>query len=376
MQARRRQRPPRILLHYPVLNTGGAERSTLRLLRGLADRGCEVHLVLSVRGGRLEPEIDPRVVVHHLRDMVGVFPARIGGIGDAGRFVIAAVKWSWGHVQEEWRSRRFANMRMDAAIAGLAGMSPRFICRAVAARKRFVFIRNDPAVDTRGRWAARIRDFHTRIDGYICVSAFVEDAMASAFPAIRKKLVTIYNLLAPEQMRQGLNAGIHPFGDAPGVIRLLSVCRLEESQKALLRMVEVHRRLLDAGLPHEWHVLGDGPDRGMLEQAIEAQGVAETFKLHGSITNPFPYYKHADICAVLSRFEGLCGVVNEARVLERPVIATRFAGVVEQIDDGVNGLIVEQDVDAICAGLASLLRDAGLRERLGAGRLSAGIAGR
>lgn len=359
--------PPRILLHYPVLNTGGAERSTLRLLSALVDRGCEVHLVLSVRGGRLEPEIDPRVVVHHLRDTAGTFPARVGGIGDAGRFVLAAMKWSWGHLQEEWRLRVFANMPMDAAIAGLAGMSPRFICRAVPARRRFVFIRNDPAVDTGGRWAARIRDFHPRIDAYICVSAFVEDAMASAFPAIREKLVTIYNLLAPEQMRARAVDAPSPFGDVPGVPRILSVCRLEESQKALLRMVDVHRRLLDAGLPHEWHVLGDGPDRGMLEQAVEAQGVSQTFKLHGSIANPFPYYKHADICAVLSRFEGLCGVVNEARVLERPVIATRFAGVEEQIDSGVNGLIVEQDVPAICDGLASLLGDAGLRERLAHG---------
>lgn len=359
--------PLRILLHYPVLNTGGAERSTLRLLSALADRGCELHLVLSVRGGRLEPEIDPRVIVHHLRDTVGTFPEQVGGIGDAGRFVLAAMKWSWGHAQQAWRSRRFANMPMDAAIAGLAGMSPRFICNYVVARKRFVFIRNDPAVDTRGRWGARIRDFHRRIDAYICVSAFVKDAMASAFPSIREKLVTVYNLLVPEQMRARALGAPSPFDGEPGALRVLSVCRLEESQKALLRMVDVHHRVLGAGLPHEWHVLGDGPDREMLEQAIQAHGVSQTFKLHGPVTNPFPYYKHADICAVLSRFEGLCGVVNEARVLERPVIATRFSGVEEQIDSGANGLIVEQDVDAICDGLALLIRDAGLRERLAQG---------
>ena len=69
----------KILLHYPVLNAGGAERSTLRLLTALVDRGCEVHLVLTVAGGRLEHEIDPRVVVHHLRDTVGAFPAQGSG---------------------------------------------------------------------------------------------------------------------------------------------------------------------------------------------------------------------------------------------------------------------------------------------------------
>ena len=359
--------PPRILLHYPVLNTGGAERSTLRLLAALADRGCELHLVLTVKGGRLEPQIDPRVIVHHLRDTVGDIPARVTGIRDAWRLAIGRVKWSWGHLQQAWRSRRFAHKQFDAAIAGLAGMSPHFICNAVDARRRFVFVRNDPGVDVRGRWAARIRDFHQQVDAYICVSAFVESAMASAFPSIRDKLVTIYNLLAPEQMLAKASGASSPFGDAPGVIRVLSVCRLQESQKALLRMADVHCRLLDAGLPHEWHILGDGPDRVLLENAVEERGVSATFKLHGSIDNPFPYYKHADVCAVLSRYEGLCGVVNEARVLCRPVIATRFAGVEEQIQSGVNGLIVEQDVDAICDGMASLLRDAGLRERLAQG---------
>lgn len=132
-------------------------------------------------------------------------------------------------------------------------------------------------------------------------------------------------------------------------------------------MVEAHRRLLDGGLAHEWHVLGDGPDRRLLETAIAANGVKDSFILHGSVANPFPWYKHADICAVLSRYEGLCGVVNEARVLERPVIATRFSGIEEQIEDGVNGLIVEQDVDAICAGLSRLMQDPSLRERLAKG---------
>ena len=49
------------------------------------------------------------------------------------------------------------------------------------------------------------------------------------------------------------------------------------------------------------------------------------------------------------------------------MIATRFSGFYEQIDSCANGLIVEQDVDAICDGLALLIRDAGLRERLAQG---------
>ncbi len=359
--------PLRILLHYPVLNTGGAERSTLRLLAGLADRGCEVHLVLMVKGGRLEPQIDPRVHVHHLRDTVGHVPARVSGFGDAFRVMTERVKWSWGRLQQAWRSRHFARMHVDAAICGSTGLSPGFVCNVLDARRRFVFVRSDPRMVGDTRWGKNVHRFHRSIDAYLCVSESVKRSMQVVYPELAGKCVTAYNLLDAGAMWARSEGDVDPFAEYRGVPCVLSVCRLQEVSKGLRRMVEVHRRLLDAGVLHTWHVLGDGPDLDLLKRAIDEHGVAATFKLHGSIANPFPYYRHADLCAVLSRYEGLCGVVNEARVLERPVIATRFSGIEEQIENGVNGMIVEQDVDAICKGLATLIGDAGLRERLAKG---------
>lgn len=357
----------RLLFHYPVLNRGGAEKSMLRLMAGLVRAGCDVHLVLTRAGGSLEREIDRRITVHYLRDAWTAFPLLERRRYRALAFPVRVGAWLFGRLQEAWRRRRFRGLVFDAAATGLGGLSPAFICDHVNARRRFAFIRNDPVADRSGRWAANILQYGDCMDGYICVSHYVRRAMGEVFPKIASKLVTIYNLFDPDAMREKASTSSNPFLVESQVLRVLSVCRLQEASKALLRMVEVHRRLLGAGLHHEWHVLGDGSDRALLETAIRNAGVADTFVLHGAVANPFPYYKYADICAVLSRYEGLCGVVNEARVLERPVIATRFAGIHEQIESGVNGLIVEQDVDAICAGMTSLLEDAELRERLAKG---------
>ncbi|MEO7917186.1 MAG: glycosyltransferase, partial [Dokdonella sp.] len=272
-----------------------------------------------------------------------------------------------GRSQEAWRRRRIRLGDFDAAICGSAGLSPDFICNSVSANKRFVFVRNDPSLVADRRWAENVRNFHNDIDAYLCVSHSVKNSMQARYPQVRHKCVTSYNLLNVEEMRAKANGRSDPFGNDKGLPRVLSVCRLQEVSKALLRMVEVHRQLLNRDIPHEWHVLGDGPDRALIERAIVDHGVTATFKLHGAIANPFPYYKHADICAVLSRYEGLCGVVNEARVLKRPVLATRFAGIKEQIVSGVNGLIVEQDVDSICEGMASMIQDPAFCERLANG---------
>lgn len=354
---------PKLLIHYTALNRGGAEQSLLRLMSGLVHRGCEVHLVLTVSGGDLEPDIDPAVVVHHLRRSK-LTPRRRGLVSSIARIL----GWASGRWQERKSRLRFRKMQFDAAFVGRAGMPHDFVMKTVVARSRFVFVRNDPAVDIGGRWAANIARYHQRVDRYICVSGYVQEAMSARFPEISQKLTTIYNLIQPERMRERSVDAIALFTPAlPIGPRVLSVCRLQESQKALLRMVEVHHRLLSKGVFHTWHVLGEGPDRSLLEQAIEAHGVGDSFIVHGAISNPFPWYAQADLVAVLSRYEGLCGVVNEARVLERPVIATRFSGIDEQIESGVNGLIVEQDEEAIVEGMATLLRDSALRERLAHG---------
>lgn len=362
------RKAPRLLFHYSILNRGGAEKSLLRLMRGLEDRGCEIHLVLTSPGGALESDLGPRIHVHHLRKISALGAKSKGWLAHPLALPVRAARWLVARMQEIPGRRRLSDMSFDAAFVGSAGLSPEFICNVVKARRRFVFVRNDPqSADHGGRWTANIRRFHARIDAYVCVSKYVRDALAARFPEIADKAVCIYNLLDAQTMRDKAAGQPNPFHGDEGVVRVLTVCRLQEVSKGLLRMVEVHRRLLDAGLHHVWHVLGDGPDRALLERAIVKHDVSATFRLHGAVENPFPYYKHADFCAVLSRYEGLCGVVNEARVMERPVIATRFSGIGEQLESGVNGLIVEQDEDAICEGMAVLIRDAALRERLARG---------
>ncbi len=355
----------RVLVHYSVLNRGGAERSILRLLSGLAERSCTVELVLTSAGGALEEEIDPRVTVHHLRTI------RTWNRGGTQENVLSrlgfAAKWFLARMQESWRRRAFRSVAYDVAICGSSGLSPGFICNAVQAKRRFVFVRSDPAQVKDPRWREGVQRFSGRIDGYLCVSEFVRRSMQATYPAIRDKCLTSYNLINAAQIRERAMEHGSPFPPGNGKLRVLSVCRLQEASKALMRMVEVHRRLLESGVDHEWHVLGDGADRPLLEYAIQSNGVGESLLLHGAVTNPYPWYRHADICAVLSRYEGLCGVVNEARVLERPVIATRFAGIEEQITTEVNGLIVEQSVDAICTGMKRLLQEPELRQRLANG---------
>jgi type III pantothenate kinase len=65
------------------------------------------------------------------------------------------------------------------------------------------------------------------------------------------------------------------------------------------------------------------------------------------------------------------GVTLEAMALGKPVVGTAIGGTVEQIEDGVSGLLVPpNDPDAMAAALKKLLDDPALRLRMGqAGRV-------
>ena len=77
------------------------------------------------------------------------------------------------------------------------------------------------------------------------------------------------------------------------------------------------------------------------------------------------YYKLFDIKVLASTMEGLSQSLLEAMALGVPVVATAFAGNLDLIDDGENGLLFEDgDVEKLAACIEKLRKDQHLRNRL------------
>lgn len=333
--------------------------SLLRLMSSLADRGWKVDLLLTTGGGSLESAIDPRVRVRYLRGRAAGsrFKAarglgRVGAMGDA-------LVYGYARIQALVRGSVYLLRRYDAAAASLTGMSNFFVRRIVRARVRLHWIRSDlTGCDPTGRIARSFRRTHARIDHYICVSETARRSLVERVPGVAHKAHVIYNLLRPEDMRLRVEAADSPFtGVCASIPKVVTVCRLNDRAKALRRMVSIHRRLAAEGLDFYWFVVGDGPDRAMIEREADDAGLSHRFLLVGHEPNPFRYYAHADLVAMVSYYEGLPGVVNEAKVTGLPVLATRVSGIEEQLIDGVSGRIVENDEEAILDGLRELLTE-------------------
>jgi glycosyltransferase involved in cell wall biosynthesis len=84
-------------------------------------------------------------------------------------------------------------------------------------------------------------------------------------------------------------------------------------------------------------------------------GIEHEVILLGFCINPYPYIKHCDIYVQPSRHEGYCTTITEARILKKPIVATRVSGVSEQIKDMITGRIAEISVESIAGTLSELI---------------------
>ena len=153
------------------------------------------------------------------------------------------------------------------------------------------------------------------------------------------------------------------FRPDPAFVTLVTAARLQNSHKGIDRAVKALYRLKQDGFAVKWYVFGEGSDRSTIEAMIEEYGLQDDFFLMGNRLNVYPYLAKADLYVMVSRYEGKPIAVTEAQILGLPVITTRYASASEQVEDGVTGLVVENNDNAIYEGLVRAIRCPELLER-------------
>ena len=126
------------------------------------------------------------------------------------------------------------------------------------------------------------------------------------------------------------------------------------------------KSLRDSGVDAVLCMVGDGPDRVLLEQRAHELGVARDTVFLGYQEDVAPFYAAFDALVLPSGNEGTPVTVIEALAAERPVVATRVGGVPDIVRDGEDGFLVEAGATGDLADrLGRLARDPALRARMG-----------
>jgi len=120
-------------------------------------------------------------------------------------------------------------------------------------------------------------------------------------------------------------------------------------------------------------IVGEGYERGRLEAHRRAVGAEQWIELPGYMDTDAvrDLYRRAWVVAATSQREGWGMTISEAGACATPAVASRIAGHVDAVADGVSGLVVDtaepaRGAAALAAALRTVLIDGALRARLGA----------
>lgn len=107
------------------------------------------------------------------------------------------------------------------------------------------------------------------------------------------------------------------------------------------------------------------PVRDALLEAAGAMGVADRLRLTGMRYDTPRLMAAMDLIAAPSQIEAFSMVILEAMATGKAVVGARVGGIPEAIVEGVTGLLVEREPDALAQAVIALLCDPARRDAMG-----------
>ncbi|MDB5332474.1 MAG: glycosyl transferase group 1 [Phycisphaerales bacterium] len=322
---------------------GGTGRHVLDLSEGLAQRGCEVHLIYST--GRIDRMFTDRLAELHgirrtaLAMRTSPHPGDLGVVRAVRRYARANGPFDVIH----------GHSSKGGAIARLAA----FGTGASAVYTLHGLIMMDPLLP-RWKWLLywSIELGLSLRTGRIIAVSPEESRAAVRLGLGRSRMVTVPNGVGPaelaprSQARRLLNVS-----DDAIVIGFVGRLVEQKAPEVLIRAFAATSRITPAA---RLALVGAGPLEAPLRELAGQLGVADKVIWLGE-RDARGVLAAFDIFALSSRKEGLPYVVLEAMAAGLPVVATSSAGVEILIDPGISGTVVgPDDVEAFAAALIDL----------------------
>lgn len=371
----------KILIFSHAMEIGGAERALLGLINSFDYSKYEVDLFLLKHSGELMPLIPEKVnllpeapaysaimmpmVIALKSGQIDVLLGRLIGklkaksFNEKMKYNDSAVSIEYSHKYTKKFMPVISDKEYDIAISFLTPHY--FVSEKVNAKKKIAWIHTDYSyidVDVKSElkmWSA--------YDNIISISDDVTKAFLKKFPSLENKITVIENILSKQFIDE--QVGLINIDDEfdNSKLKLLSVGRFCEA-KNFDNVPEIASIIKSKGIDFKWYIIGYGSDEDLIKSKIAEFSMEDTVIILGKKENPYPFIKSCDIYVQPSRYEGKAVTVHEAQILNKPIIITDYPTAKSQLTNGFDGVIVSLDNQDCADGIAKVIQDKELQNKL------------
>jgi len=369
-----------LLFVIDSLECAGAEKSLVTLLSLIDYTEYSVDLMLFAHGGDLEELVPKEVTIlkpfsFYEYSKLSLGKAILVSLRNfEWKSLYSRVLFSTKIYKKKYKNREIARIywesvskviennskKYDIAISYAQGVPTFYVASKVKAKRKYAWVNVSYRLDDKNKEFQK--QYYDLYDQIIAVSDSTKEIFVETFPEYSNKMKVIYDINNPDLINQMSNLENITFDQYTG-LKILTIGRLA-NQKGYEFALEACKRLKDRGIDFKWYVLGKGPLKNEIEKKIQEYNLQNHFILLGVKNNPYPYIKNADLYVQTSRFEGFGLAIAEARILNIPVVTTKFDAVYNQMVDGKNGLVVDMNGKAVYEGILKIIENNELREQI------------
>jgi len=338
---------------YPTF--GGSGIVATELAMALAASGDEVHVLSYALPSRLSL-VDPRIFFHEVA--IAHYP------------LFEYPPWSLALASKMVEVARYHGLDLMHVHYAVPNAVSALLAQQILCPLRLpvvttlhgtdvTLIGNDPSYLETTRWSVR------KSDAVTAVSESLRQSTIEQLCLEDKEITVVPNFIDPRRYEQVKHLPGARRWARPGEKILVHISNFRPV-KRVLDVLAVFERVR-AKIPARLLFVGDGPDRGKVEQRVRQNHEEESVVFLGNLPAIEEILIGADLFLLPSQSESFGLAALEALSCAVPVIASHAGGIPEVVAHGENGFLCPVgDVDGMAEAALHLLRDPELHARFAA----------
>lgn len=346
----------KVLFRHRSMEMGGVEKVLLSMLNNMDKNKFDIRLALNLFQGELRNEIPKNIPFKTLAKGKEDFPKNpfLNKIALNLRGIKLLVYRMFPSIPDKFILKNDA----DVEIATGYTMFSDVLNSSNKKSKKIGWFHSDITFPKLQPAVPLILKQIPQFDYFIFGSQQTKDILVETYPNIQlPENKVILNAIPIEELKQKA-AEFKPNFETQHPV-FVTVGRLH-SRKGHHKLMDAHAQLLKDGFPHKIFVIGDGEEKDNLENQAKKLEVEDTFKLLGSLLNPYPYVKNADFFIMPSESEGWPLIIADTLILQKPIISTNVGGIPEMIEHHKNGYLIKYSTEEIYEAMKKFLTDKNL----------------